>query len=89
MLFRSVGRMSYSVYLVHWPVFLVLSADRTGLNHWALLGVRLSAVALVAVALHQFVERPIRRWSPKPRVAVASWLAGSAAVCVLAVLLLG
>jgi peptidoglycan/LPS O-acetylase OafA/YrhL len=84
----AVGRMSYSVYLVHWPVFLVLSADRTGLHRWALLGVRLVAVAVVAVALHQFVERPVRQWSPKPRVAVGSWMVGSAGVCVLAVLLL-
>jgi peptidoglycan/LPS O-acetylase OafA/YrhL len=84
----TVGRMSYSVYLVHWPLFLLLSSERTSLERWPLLAVRLAAVALCAFALHRLVERPLRALSLRPRVAVAGWLAGSAVVTGLAMLLL-
>ena len=32
----GLGRISYGVYVVHWPIFLLLTADRTGLDGVAL-----------------------------------------------------
>ena len=58
---RYVGRISYGLYLWHWPVFLVLDGDRTGLAGAALVAVRLAAAAVVAVASYHLVEAPIRR----------------------------
>ena len=85
----AVGRWSYSLYLVHWPLFLVLSSDRTHLHGVPLVVVKLAAAVALALALHLLIEQPVRRRDIEPRVAVAGWLAGSAAVTVLALLLLG
>src|SRR5690606_21880275 len=37
---RLLGVVSYGVYLVHWPIFLVLDADRTGLGRAPLFALR-------------------------------------------------
>ena len=74
---------------MHWPVFLVLSSDRTHLHGVPLVVVKLAVAVALALALHLLIEQPVRRRDIEPRVAVAGWLAGSAAVTVLALLLLG
>ncbi len=56
-----VGRISYALYLVHWPVFVWLSPDRTGVDGAALFAVRLGVAVPITVALHLGVENPIRR----------------------------
>ncbi len=69
---RVLGRVSYGVYLWHWPMFLVLDHRRTGLNGLSLLTVRLGAVA-AATALSWFlIERPVleRR---APRLVPRAW----------------
>ncbi len=55
-----LGRISYGVYLWHWPIVVFVSADSTGLSRWPLLAVRL--IATMAVALFSFyvIESPIR-----------------------------
>jgi len=62
---RYVGRISYGLYLYHWPVFLVLDHARTGLAGPGLLGLRLAATAAMAAVSFRYIEEPIRsgRWS--------------------------
>jgi peptidoglycan/LPS O-acetylase OafA/YrhL len=72
---RGLGAISYGVYLVHWPVFLVVDGDRTGLGRGPLFALRLAITLAVALASYRLVEQPIRRgWSvprvPMPAVAV-------------------
>jgi peptidoglycan/LPS O-acetylase OafA/YrhL len=55
-----VGRISYGLYLYHWPLFLVIDHARTGLRGAALLVVRLVVTGAVASASWYFVEEPIR-----------------------------
>ena len=66
-----VGRISYGVYLYHWPLFLLLTHRRTGLSGTWLLMLRLGAsIALAALSFYA-VEQPIRRKSwrlPRPQV---------------------
>ena len=58
---RYVGAISYGLYLYHWPIFVVLTHERTGLSGWALFALRVGcSVAVAAVSLH-FLELPIRR----------------------------
>jgi peptidoglycan/LPS O-acetylase OafA/YrhL len=57
---RALGRISYGVYLYHWPIFLVLSPARTG---WAPpVALAIDATLTVGLALVSFhlVEQPVR-----------------------------
>ncbi len=56
-----VGRISYGLYLYHYPLFLMIDNQHTGLSGATLLAVRLGATAAVAVASYHLVEMPIRR----------------------------
>ena len=60
---RCLGRISYSLYLVHWPI-LVLPAATLEIGQQLPLEVRLGLVALSVVAgwaSYRFVEQPIHR----------------------------
>ena len=84
----AIGRLSYSWYLVHWPIILILTPDRTGLESWALLALKVVASLAVAVILHRVVEQPLRRAEAKQRTVVIAWAASSLLVVVAAVVLL-
>jgi peptidoglycan/LPS O-acetylase OafA/YrhL len=58
---RWIGVISYGLYLWHWPVYIVLSRGRTGLDGPALLAVRLACTVAFATASYYAVELPIRR----------------------------
>jgi len=64
---RGLGKISYGVYLWHWPVYLVLDPVRTGRSGWALTGARAGATLLVALASYAIVERPILRGALRGR----------------------
>ncbi len=57
---RYVGRISYGLYIWHWPIFLWLDNGRTGLLGWQLFAVRVLVTFAVSVASFHLVERPIR-----------------------------
>ena len=58
---QHLGRISYGVYLYHWPLFLWLDTARTGLDGWGLFAVRMAATLTLAEISYRFVEMPIRR----------------------------
>jgi peptidoglycan/LPS O-acetylase OafA/YrhL/lysophospholipase L1-like esterase len=58
---RWVGEVSYGLYLWHWPLYVIISHERTGLDGVPLLAVRLAATFAAATASFYLVERPIRR----------------------------
>ena len=58
---RFLGRISYGMYLWHYPLFIWLNAARTGLGGYWLFGVRTAVTVVVATASFYLVERPIRR----------------------------
>jgi hypothetical protein len=77
---RRLGVISYGVYLYHWPVFLWLSPERTGIDGWSLFVLRVSVTLSLADLSYRFVEAPIRAgyrfrgrrpWLTAPAVAVA------------------
>jgi peptidoglycan/LPS O-acetylase OafA/YrhL len=57
----AVGRISYGLYLWHLPIFLVLTADRTGLSFWPLVVLQFAATFAAALASFVIVERPALR----------------------------
>jgi peptidoglycan/LPS O-acetylase OafA/YrhL len=58
---QLVGRISYGLYLWHFPLFVWLDHARTGLSGAELLFVRFGATGLVATASFFLVELPIRK----------------------------
>ncbi len=56
-----VGRISYGMYLWHFPLFTFINHERTGLSGWTLFVVRVIPTVAVATLSFFFVERPIRR----------------------------
>lgn len=57
---RAVGRVSYGLYLWHWPVDVALNPSRVHLGVWPLFLVRTLVAATIAVASYHLVELPIR-----------------------------
>lgn len=81
-----LGRISYGGYLFHWPIYLWLSADHTGLDPWPLLALRTAVTLALAEISYRFVESPIRSgrflkgWQPFVATPVAfAIVAGSIA----------
>jgi peptidoglycan/LPS O-acetylase OafA/YrhL len=58
--FVAVGRMSYSLYVVHWPIILIMTSDRIGIDGWPLLVVKVVASLVAATVLHLTIEQPMR-----------------------------
>lgn len=55
-----IGGLSYGLYLFHWPVFLLLDGERTGLDGLPLHAVRLTVTTVVTLVVARLIERPIR-----------------------------
>jgi len=58
---RGLGAISYGLYLWHWPVYVVLTRERTGLDGWTLTTMRIGASVAIAVVSFFLLELPIRR----------------------------
>jgi hypothetical protein len=93
----ALGVVSYGVYLFHWPVAVLVDADRTGLDGFALALLQVSLALVAAATSYRLVERPVRhgwlgqrmgRWSlavfPASALAVVAALVWGTAPPVLA-----
>ncbi|MFE2105007.1 acyltransferase family protein [Kitasatospora sp. NPDC059463] len=56
---RAIGRLSYNLYLWHWPV-LVLAGAQFGPLDWPVKVALTAAAALPAAAVMRWVEQPLR-----------------------------
>jgi peptidoglycan/LPS O-acetylase OafA/YrhL len=77
---RAIGVISYAAYLVHWPIFLLLDEDRTGLDSNALFLVRVVVTLAVATLLTFAIERSIRYRLAVPRRTLGVALGASLAL---------
>ena len=66
-----LGRVSYGVYLWHWPVFVILTPERLGTGSGAATVVRLGVTAALTALSWYAVESPIRRGRALRRTAIA------------------
>ncbi|NKY99246.1 acyltransferase family protein [Nocardiopsis alborubida] len=78
---RWLGLVSYSLYLWHWPVIVLLSPGVTGLDGWSWTAL-VSAVSIGLAALSKYlVEDPVRFR--------AAWVRGRGGPVAFAVLMVG
>lgn len=76
-----VGRVSYGVYLFHWPVFVLLRTHGWQLGRPLGLAVALSITLSISAVSFYFVEQPIRGATWKPR---RTFIAATTAAIVVA-----
>lgn len=58
---RYLGRISYGVYLFHWPIFVFASERRTGLDHLPRFLLAVALTLVLAVLSNTWFETPLRR----------------------------
>jgi hypothetical protein len=80
-----IGRISYGLYVYHWPIFLAVDHAHTGLSGFALLATRLASTTAIAAISFHLVEMPVRRWGMRPSRGIALGLAGGVFAAVLVV----
>ncbi len=85
--FAWLGRISYGVYLYHWPVFVVLDSRRIDLDTVPLFALRMAVTLVLAQVSFTLFERPVRNGlARRPREIGLIALGTTAAVAVAAVL---
>lgn len=55
-----LGERSYSLYLWHWPLMVVLTPASTGLQGFALAAATCGAISVATLVSYELVEKPIR-----------------------------
>jgi peptidoglycan/LPS O-acetylase OafA/YrhL len=79
--FVGLGKISYGVYLYHWPVFVLIDRHRWHLAVGVLLLMKCAITLAVAVVSYFLIELPVRRaeWLVPRRTLVAA-ITGTAVV---------
>ncbi len=64
-----IGKLSYALYLWHWPVFIFCTSERLDVDGLVLTAVRLAITFALSIASYFLIEQPIRH--------KAKWVHGS------------
>jgi len=78
-----IGKISYGLYLWHWPIDVWLVRSRVALGHNELNALRLGATFVVATISYYVVERPVRERLRRPRWTAAAFVPAVASVAVV------
>jgi peptidoglycan/LPS O-acetylase OafA/YrhL len=79
-----LGTISYGIYLWHWPIFVYMTAARTGLSALPLDLARIGTTLIVSTASYYLVEKPLRKAHLSGRL--RRWAAPLAGVATAAVM---
>ena len=90
---RFLGRISYSLYLWHWPVLVLVPLALAQALAPGEVALAVAAAVVLATLSERFVERPLRYSSPalaaRPRLTIAPGLVAIGAVAAIGAVLLG
>lgn len=73
----AFGRITYGVYLFHWPLMLTMTEQRIGLDGWSLFALQVTTTTVLATISARFVEAPFRRPGVVPARALVLGLGGA------------
>ncbi len=81
-LLERLGAASYSIYLCHWPVVVILANSLGGARPWLFAPLAFGASIAAGLACWRFVERPLMqarlaRWGAEPAAAAEAAAAGT------------
>ena len=82
-----LGKISYGIYLFHWPIFVVMNPDRMGFDGFGLLVLRLAVTLAIAQLSFVAFERPIRQWVPRRSRSMFALVGATTAVAAVAALI--
>jgi len=84
----GLGKISYGVYLYHWPVFVLIDRENWTMPVGVVLLVKCAITLAVALVSYYAIEKPVRtaQWLPPRRTLVAA-IGGTAIAAFAAVLL--
>jgi peptidoglycan/LPS O-acetylase OafA/YrhL len=57
-----IGNMTYTIYLVHWPVFQAISPSTVHWPFWQVEVVRMAIVIPITVGSWYLIEKPLMKW---------------------------
>lgn len=85
----GLGKISYGVYLYHWPIFVLIDREGWDVPVGVSLAAKCAITLVVSVASYYLIEKPIRlaTWLPPRRTLVAAF-AGTALATLLALAIL-
>jgi len=75
-----LGKVSYGLYLYHWPIILFLSPQRTGLDGNVLAVFQLTVSLAVTTLSWYLIEQPVLRRKPAPWPMAFATVASMAAI---------
>src|SRR5207248_6363247 len=82
----ALGRISYGVYIFHWPIFLAVTKANTGLAPVRLFVLRSALTIALAALSYVLIEQPVRAGKlPRP-VAALGWANASVGLAACLVL---
>ncbi|MBK6510337.1 MAG: acyltransferase [Haliea sp.] len=81
----AMGRITYGLYLFHWPLFLWLDEEYTGLDGWALFTLRMALTFALAIASYNLLEMPIRNGFPSRLKKSVRWTIAPACTVLIVV----
>jgi peptidoglycan/LPS O-acetylase OafA/YrhL len=61
----SIGNMSYTIYIIHWPIYVAISPYTVRWSYWTTELVRLAIIFPLAAVSWYVMERPLMRWRRK------------------------
>jgi hypothetical protein len=79
----AMGRITYGIYLFHWPIYLWLTEERTGLDPWPLFAVRVAVTMVLAILSYHFLEMPVRNRQWSLGTHSLGWAIAPAAACIV------
>jgi peptidoglycan/LPS O-acetylase OafA/YrhL len=60
--FVFLGDLTYTLYLVHWPIYLAIQPNGTHWGYWPTELVRLAIIFAIAIGSWFLIEKPLLRW---------------------------